>query len=60
MLLLMLCGCGKRAYFVLPGTTTINQKWIKGATLAVPDKDGNMVPGVKADIPPGALIQVEQ
>lgn len=54
---LLLAGCGKTAYFIRPGTTTVNQKDTK-MMLAVPDKDGNLVPGVEAIVPVGALIRV--
>lgn len=57
--LLFLTGCmGDRAIIVMPGTAVVLEKPIKGATVAVPDKEGNPRPGVKVDLPAGALIKV--
>lgn len=53
---LLLTGCGTRGLIITPGVEMVNEKWIRGATVSAPDKDGNMVPGVKVDIPPGAII----
>jgi hypothetical protein len=53
---LLLSGCGSKGLIITGGTEMVNEKWIRGATVSAPDKDGNMVPGVKIDVPPGAII----
>jgi hypothetical protein len=42
---------------IQPGTATINRQVIKGATLAVPDENGNLIDAT-VDIPIGAVIGI--
>ncbi len=56
-LMLILSGCGTRAYLVGPGTTAVLRSEIKGADVYVPDENGQLV-GAKADLRAGTLIRV--
>jgi hypothetical protein len=58
LLIAMLCGCTPKGTFIPPGVKTLNEQWIKGAHLAVPDSDGILRSRV-VDVPPGAIIVVE-
>lgn len=57
--LLLLSGCmGDRALVVMPGTAMVLEKGIRGATVAAPDKNGELRSNVVVDLPPGVLIKV--
>jgi hypothetical protein len=53
--LMLLSGCGSRAYVLQPATEIVNHKRVR-TTAIVPDKDGNLVPNVEVDVPPEAVI----
>ncbi len=59
--LLTLSGCAlqikRTAYFVSPGTPGKLGQAVKGVTVFVPDKDGNLVE-TTADLPAGTLVGV--
>jgi hypothetical protein len=56
-LMLILTGCGTRAYLLGPGTTAVLKNKIVGADLYVPDENGQLV-GAKGDLEAGTLVRV--
>lgn len=55
-LIVVFSGCGTRFILERPGTVGVLLKEVKGASVMLPDKDGNPTPGT-VDLPVGTMVK---